>query len=227
MGFNIQKGGNFTICPAGTHVARCYMVIDLGHQPNTYMGKPKPPTRMIRLGFEFPTLLHIFDEARGKEPFTLSRSFTNVLNDRSNLRKVLNEWRGRPLTEEEITGKRDDKGAIIEPPKFTIDKVLGAPALITVTHKPKSDGQMMALLSSIAKLPVEIAGTKINMPPAVLPPILFTVDDGPTEKFKKLPEWLREEISKCSEWQKTPIEPTSQGPAPSDGEQPADSNEPF
>src|SRR5262245_26763846 len=105
MGFNIRKGGNFVICPPGTHIARCYMVVDLGDQNESYMGKKKATaTPKIRIGFEFPELKHVFDEDRGLEPYTMSRKYTNSLGDKSALKPMLNAWRGRDLTELDIKG---------------------------------------------------------------------------------------------------------------------------
>ena len=36
-----QGGGSFEICPAGTYSARCYQIIDLGHQTVEWQGTAK------------------------------------------------------------------------------------------------------------------------------------------------------------------------------------------
>jgi hypothetical protein len=229
MGFNIQKGGNFTLCPAGTHVARCYMVIDLGHQPVIFQGKVQKPRRKVRIGFEFPTLLHVFDEAKGKEPYTLSKAQALSYHEKASLRPMLNSWRGKPLTEEQLYGVFEN-GKKIKDPTFSIDKVLGAPAMVSVIHEKKADGSSVAKISSVTQLPAEIAGTPIVCPPAVIKPILFTVDDGPNEKFKTLPDWIRDECAKCVEWAGKPTgEPGAHAQAQDAGSapEPNDDNSPF
>lgn len=227
MGFNLKKGGNFTLAPAGTWPARCQMVIDLGMQPTEYMGQKKAPVQRIRIGFELPFNLHVFDEKRGQEPFTLSRAFTNSLGDKSALKPILNAWRGRPLDDIDIKGG-ERNGQKVEP--FTFVKLLGAPALITVVHEPKkSDGSMVAKISSISKLPLEIAGQKIVLPPAILKPILYSIDQGPNHPdFKLLPEWIQEDCARCIEWTNQPTEPEDDGQPVGEGAHaPTESNEPF
>jgi hypothetical protein len=228
MGFTIKKGGNFTLAPAGTHPARCYIVVDEGHQPTEYMGQKKAPRHRIRIGFELPFNKHIFDEKRGEEPFTLSREFTASFHEKAGLKPVLNAWRGRPLEELEIYGGKDPNGK--EVPPFDFAKLLGAPALITVVHEKRSDGGMVAKIASIAKLPAEMAGVKIQLPPAVLKPILFSVDAGPNDPgFAALPEWIQEICQRCEEWTSAPnVDPPDEGQPVGDGAaSPSGTDEPF
>ena len=35
----VDKGGDFKQAETGTHPARCYMILDLGHQRNEYQGE--------------------------------------------------------------------------------------------------------------------------------------------------------------------------------------------
>lgn len=204
MGFKLNKGGNFTLCPAGTHIARCHMVIDMGTHNETFEGKSLGPKRKVRIGFEFPTETHVFDEKKGAEPFTMSRKLTNSLHEKSALSPMLTAWRGRPFTSDEIA-------------TFGIDDLLGAPALVSVTHEKKTDGKVIAKISSVTKL---VKGMKC--PPAVLPTILFSVDQGPNDPtFQSLPEWIREEISECNEWSQAPDVDTDQGEA---GDAPSQDN---
>jgi len=234
MGFEIKRGGNFTLCPAGSFVARCYMVVDMGMQPVVYMGKKSNPRQKIRIGFEFPDQLHVFDEKKGEEPFTLSRSFTNSLNEKASLRPVLNSWRGRPLTDEDIAGGVIDAKTKKPKPPFTFKTLLGVPAFITVIHETrKTDNSKIAKISNIAKLPAKIGGVDLVCPPAVLPPILYSVDEGPdSPTFKRLPTWIQEECRQCLEWNEAPEDEGQQvasrgGDDGSDDGGPPDSDTPF
>ncbi len=226
MGFNLKKGGNFTLAPAGTHPARCYMVLDLGTQPIEYQGKKKEPQQKIRLGFELPFEKHVFKEEKGEEPFTLSRAFTNTLADKGTLKPILNAWRGRPLDDIDIKGGERD-GKVIKP--FSFDRLLGAGALITVVHEPRKDGSMVAKIASIAKLPAVMGGHKIELPPAILKPILYSVDDGPdSPAFKELPEWIKEECQQCIEWTQAPEDNGEPGSAaPGEAAASAAGDDPF
>lgn len=140
--------------------------------------------------WELPTELHVFKEDKGPEPFVVSKEYTLNLGDKSNLRKDLESWRGRPFTEEELKG-------------FNIGKLIGAACLISVIHKTTAGG-VYARVSTISPVVKGMA-----VPPAVLDPIVYDVDSGKNEVFNSLPDWVKAKISKCLNWQ-TP-EPEPQG----------------
>lgn len=233
MGFELKKGKNFALCPAGMWVARCYLVVDIGTQTPTFNGKRDRPRQQIMIGFEFPELLHVFDDKKGKEPFVLTKRYSNTLaGDRNNLKKDLNSWRGRPLNDLDINGGKDEAtGKDIA--KFTFDRLLGAPAMITVVHEAKKSdpATIMAKISSISKIPTHpVGGQRIVCPPAILPPILYSVDSGPNDpKFKLLPEFIQDDCMKCAEWANIP---DAHGPGgdeglPSEGSDQPNPDDPF
>lgn len=160
----------------------------MGTHKSTYQGKETGRTSgKIAIGFEFPTKLHVFDEKKGPEPFTLTARYTKTFNrQKGKLLPMLDAWRGEPLTKEMITA-------------FSFDKLIGKPATVTVVHKKKDDGSVMALISTITQL-----GEGMTCPPAILPTLLYTVDWEPNhEAFKLLPEWMQDECRKCLEWAPT------------------------
>lgn len=208
MGFELKKStGNFKLCPAGTFVARCFMVIDMGHHDESYQGRHIGLRPKVRFGFELPTKLDVFKENGPQEPYTLSIKFTNSLHEKGKLLPTLNQWRGKPLTDADIA-------------RFTIDKVLGKEAMITVVHKEKADKSKTAVISTITQL---MEG--VTCPPPIMTPILFTVDwKRDHEAFKTLPEWCQEEISACDEWKpKSPAEAAAEAATADAG--PADSGD--
>lgn len=192
MGFKIERssGGNFTPCPQGSFAGRCCMVVDLGWHLEEYMGKPKKhPSKKVRIGFETPTQKHVFDEKKGEEPFLVSKKWTNTDGSRGLFVPMLELWRGRKFTEEEWD-------------KWEISKLIGAPALITIVHKPSTDGtKIYANLANIVKLP-----QGLECPPAIIKPILFSVDPkiNPQGKshpdFALLPEFVQQECMESLEW---------------------------
>lgn len=67
-----------TMVPEGTHVGRCYAVVDLGTHHEEWKGKPKTRRKVI-LSFEFPSQMHVFKEEEGEQPMGRSKTFTNSL----------------------------------------------------------------------------------------------------------------------------------------------------
>jgi hypothetical protein len=199
MGFKPStKAGSFTLAPAGNHPARCYGVVDLGHHMATYQGKEQGLRLKALLLFEFPTKLHKFDENKGEEPFTLTLRVTNSLSEKGNLRPILESWTGRQYTPEwEET--------------FQLDKVLGWPAMVQVAHKDKENGDKFAKIITVAQVPDGLV-----VPPAILKPFAYSVEEGRNEKFKSLPQWIQEECNKCDEWKPKPqseVEAASAAPS--------------
>jgi hypothetical protein len=156
MGFIVSdKGGGkeFPPCPQGLHPARCYYVYHLGLQPDNFKGVPRWVEKCM-IGFEFPTHKLVFDEKEGPMPYTLGMPFTASLGEKSNLRKTLVAWRGRPFSEAELKA-------------FDISKVVGAPALVQVIHEQKlKDGKTKAFakIANVLPLPPEM---KALLPPAI------------------------------------------------------------
>lgn len=193
-----KGGGQRKLPPAGTHLARCYSLIDIGTQESTFQNEAKL-TRKVRISFELPNEQEVFAEERGKEPFTISREFTLSLHEKAGLRKVLESWRGRAFNAQELE-------------KFDLAKLIGQPAMISIGHEPKKDGS-----GNFAKLlTVSTLMKGMTLPPAILKPIEYSVHQGRDEVFHSLPDWLKEKIAKCAEWTQ---------PAPSEAAEPAQSPE--
>jgi hypothetical protein len=177
-----SSGGTSTPAPSGTHVARCVQVIDLGTQKDDgkYGLKIQPK---LRLTWELPTELHTFREENGEEPFVVGKEYTLNLGDKSNLRKDLESWRGRPFTPQELEG-------------FDVSKLLGAVCMLNIVHKPKADGS--GVYANIAGISPLMKG--ITCPPAVMALLCYEVSMGRNEVFGKIPEWLRKKIEGCENW---------------------------
>jgi hypothetical protein len=110
------------LIPAGTYVARCYSVVHLGHVTQKYMGEEKL-VDLVRFTWELPTELKCFNADKGQQPCAISKEMTFSLNEKSNLRAMLNAWRGKALTEEEAKA-------------FDLAKLIGAPCMINLIHQP-------------------------------------------------------------------------------------------
>lgn len=115
-------GGSFEQPPVGTHVARCVKVIDIGTQQGEYEGKANFRRQTI-IGWELPNELMTEGEYKGK-PFIVSRFYTASLGEKANLRKDLQNWRGRDFTPQELAG-------------FDPRNILGACCMLSLTLNDK------------------------------------------------------------------------------------------
>lgn len=156
---------NFELPPEGTHIARCYQVIDLGEQQTSF-----GPKRKILVNFELPNELM----ADGR-PFSVGNRYTPSLNEKAILRQHLESWRGKAFTEGELEG-------------FDIFKVLGHPAMVSVVHS-ESNGKNYANIKSVTALP-----RGMECPPAVNKFIAFNTEDYDKVELDLLPEWLHKVI---------------------------------
>lgn len=177
-----EGSGSFQLVPAGSHVARCIWVIDLGTQQEEFQGKPRIQHK-CRLGFELPENLAVFSEEKGEEPFFVGKEYTLSLDPKANLRKDLESWRGKQFNEDEAK-------------RFDLEKLLGVPALVTITHGTSGTSKKTySKITGISPLP-----RAMTCPPRILDTIFYSVDMGNSDAFKKLPEWIKEKIMESNEW---------------------------
>jgi hypothetical protein len=99
----------------GDALAVCFNVFNLGLQETKFGNKPQ----MI-IYFEIDQR-YSAGEYRGKRMLIGTRPYTATLSEKGNLRPMLESWRGKPFTENELKG-------------WDIRKVKGAPAIITIAH---------------------------------------------------------------------------------------------
>lgn len=147
-------GGDFEQPPAGTHIARCIKMIDIGTQRGEYQGKANSKRQVI-IGFELPLELLTEGDAAGK-PFTVSRFYTASLSEKANLRKDLANWRGRDFTQQELLG-------------FDSKNILDKACMLSLT--PNDKGKVR--LTGIMSLP---KGSVI--PPRINPLVYFSLEPG-------------------------------------------------
>jgi hypothetical protein len=164
-------GGDFPKAPVGTHVARCYQVIDLGHQKITWNGSEKWQPKVM---LTWELLNAKMEDGR---PFSVSSRYTLSLAETSQLRPLLESWRGKAFTDEEAQG-------------FDIRNVLGKYCLLGVVHNPK-DGKVYTNVSAALKLP-----QGMDKPAPVNQDLYFNLDTDPIEK---LPEWIQNIVKKSKE----------------------------
>ncbi len=171
-------GGDFEQCPPGTHMARCVRLIDLGTQKNEWppnSGKFKMKNQIF-IGFETPD--EMLETDKGMQPFIVGRFLTNSLAETSNMRPLLEGWRGKAFTDAELDG-------------FDLGVLLGLPCLITVVHK--ANGK--AGISNISKL---MKGQVCPEP--TNKPVGYWIEEHDQKVFDTLPEGIQKIIMRSPEY---------------------------
>lgn len=183
----IARGSQSTFkpVPPGSHLARCYRIIDLGTQVSSYLGVEKSQHKAM---FQFE--VHGEDEdgnplvtSKG-EPMSISKNYSVFLGQNTSLRADLESWRGKPFTKEEIEG-------------FNLANVLGHWCLITVIKTTGKDGNEYANISAISPVPKAM---KVNLPEPVNEAKMFSIKDPDMELFESLSVKLKEKIMNSPEW---------------------------
>ena len=158
MAITAPRGTTREPVPAGTYPARLYKVIHYGTIPNTYLGEQKM-TNTIRLDFELPTETKVFDKAKGEQPLSISKEYTLSMNEKANLCKDLESWRGKKFTDEDAVN-------------FNILSVIGKECMINIAHKTSnSTGNVYSYIASISPMP-----KGMECPPQVNPSFVWDYD---------------------------------------------------
>lgn len=161
-----ETGGDFELAPEGVHNAVCTKIIDLGLQESTYNGVTSLK-RKVLIEWE------LADEKRKDgEPFLVASRYTLSLGKNAQLRKVLQSWRGKAFTKEELAG-------------FDLEKVLGAPCQVQIVHTEAANGNTYANVESI--MPLAKGATK-PQPSGEL--LIFSCDAPDRAVIDKLSEKL-------------------------------------
>lgn len=171
----------FEIIPAGSYPARCYSMIELGTNEETYQGVSKMVNK-VRITWELPTETMIFKEERGPEPRVISKEFTLSMHEKANLRAFLENWRGKSFTEKEAEA-------------FDVTNLLGVPCLLSITHKAATNGNTYANISSVSLLP-----KGMECPEMINERQELSFDDFNQELFDQLPDFIKEKISMSDEY---------------------------
>jgi hypothetical protein len=146
----VAKGGggkDFEPCPAGLFQAVCVDVVDLGVQESPFKDERTGKTKFVhKISIRWQVEVED-DEGNpvrrddGKR-FLVSQFYTLSLNEKANLRRDLESWRGKRFTEEEI-----NEG-------FDVERLVGANCLLNLVHS--EDGKyanVKAVLPIKAKTP--------------------------------------------------------------------------
>jgi hypothetical protein len=170
---------NFKPAPQGVHRAVCYRLIDLGTQQREYQGQTSH-ARQVMVSWE------LADEfMEDGQPFTVSKFYTWSMNEKANLRKDLEAWRGKPF---DATDLGPDG-------KFKPTNLIGAPCQLNIVHKPKDGGGTSVKIAGI--MPMAKGQEKPTPHNATL---FFSLDDYKPAQMEQLSEKIRAMITVSPEY---------------------------
>lgn len=181
-------GTDFQLAPTGNHLARCYRIVDMGTQPNTYGTN----LRKILINWE----LHGDDDegnplvnSDGK-PLMVSGNYTLSLSEKATLRSLLEAWRNKPFTLEELSG-------------FDITALLDKWCMVTIVHgASKLNQKMYANVQTVSPVPQAIKKdglpdginkiASLSLEPETFDQKLFdSLSDGLKKKIIDSPEYKK------------------------------------
>ena len=181
-------GGDYLLCPAGTHPSVLVGVIDLGTHWESYQGQLERKVRRILLCWEIEC------DIDGKDcRITVGRDFNVSINDKgglfygqkSSLRLLLEAWRGQQFAD----------GDVIDPLK-----ALGLACLVQITHEKTKGGKEVSRIKGASKLVKGMAPLK---PTYNLVSYLADSDSAaPSEDWlpRVYGEKIEEVLERCLEW---------------------------
>lgn len=182
MGIIAKQAKERELVPAGSHAARCFRMIHLGHIPDDGQFNKGYPVNKVILYFEIPNEMRVFSEERGEEPMSISKEYTVSLGEKSNLRGDLESWRGKTFTTDQLAG-------------FDITDVISVPCLINVIHKTsKSTGNPYHYIAGISPMP-----KGMTCPDQINPSFIFDFDQN-FNNLELLHEYFQDKIKSSVEY---------------------------
>jgi hypothetical protein len=173
------------LIPAGNYIARCYQMIQIGTVKEIVMGEPKVMHK-VRIGWELPTELKIFNAEKGEQPCVISNEYTLSMHEKSTLRKMLASWRGKDFTIEEAKC-------------FDITKLLGVACMLNIIHKPseKDPTNIYEKIAGVSPMP-----KGVPCPPQINRTLRLEFDSFDYDVFNTLPDFIKTKIQSSEEYKK-------------------------
>lgn len=171
----------------GVYPAVCTKIIDLGIQYNDTFNKSN---QQVKIFWDIPSeTVEINGETVNRQ---VSKEYTMSLNEKSNLRKSLQSWRGKAFTTEECQG-------------FDLHCILGQSCQLQIIHKTSERGTYAAV-DSIMALPKGTPQIKAESTS------YFDMDDPESYSvFYDLPKFVQEKIALAENFEETGLELSMKG----------------
>lgn len=177
------SGSPRELIPAGNYIARCYQMIEIGTVTEFVMGK-QTILKKVRIGWELPTELKVFNTEKGEQPLAISKEYTLSMHEKSNLRKDLKSWRGKDFTEDEAKS-------------FDITKLIGVACMLNIIHRPgvQDPTKVYEQIAGITAIP-----KGMKAPPLINELFVLSYDDFDQSKFEILPDFIKTKMQGSLEY---------------------------
>jgi hypothetical protein len=129
----------------GQFVGQCVDTIDLGEKVESFPGTPDKLAHKCAIVFRTGER----NEDTG-EYIDISREFTVSMGDLANLRKFLEQWRGKPYTPDEI-----EQGV-------PLHKLAGNHGLLTIAHRTSGKGKVYANVTACVGVPKQMRSSLVD-----------------------------------------------------------------
>lgn len=189
MSFYVEDtGGSFESTPVGSHLARCYRIVDVGTQKSEYQGQVKY-LHKVMLGWEIHGVNEDGTPIKMKDgrPFAMFKNYTLSWSDKATLRIDLQAWRGRPFTAEEMR-------------RFDLKTILGAWCMLNVIERQGTDGKMYVNVANISPVPAMIKQN--GLPAAINKNEMFNLSEPDMAMFETFSDNLKKKIQNSPEWER-------------------------
>lgn len=181
-------GTDFQLAPSGNHLARCYRIVDMGSHQNSYGNV----LRKILVSWE----LHGEDEEGNPlatpdgKPLMISGNYTLSLSEKATLRALLEAWRNKPFTLDELAG-------------FDITALLDKWCMLTIVHETSNKNQKTyANVKTISPVPQAIK--KNGLPDGINKVASLSLEPETFDRglFDSLSDGLKKKIMESPEYKK-------------------------
>lgn len=188
MSFYVEATSHreFKMVPPGTHLARCYRLVDLGTQTVDWQGQQKFQHK-IMLGWE----IHGEDD-QGQplvtdegEPLAMFKNYTLSWSENATLRKDLQTWRGAPWSDDEAK-------------RFNLQNILGQWCMVNVIHRAGENGKTYANIAGLSPVPAIIK--KAGIPEGHNEIQIFRLNDPDWVLFETFSKGLKAKIEASPEY---------------------------
>jgi len=188
----------FKLVPTGSHLGRCYRLVDLGTQKTDYMGTMKAQ-RKIMIGWEL-----FGEDDKGNplltddgKPMAIFKNYTMSWADGATLRKDLQSWRNKAFSAKEMD-------------EFDLKTVIGVYCMINVVHKA-TENNVYANVGGVGPVPTLIK--QAGLPEPVNENQIFMISNPNMKIFETFGEGLRHKIESSPEWQMRGSRKATQAPS--------------
>jgi hypothetical protein len=135
-----DSGGTFTPHPEGQYAMLCVDVVNLGVNVESFPGQE--PREVAKVAIVFAS----GDRQPDASLTLVTTEMTLSANEKANLRKFLESWRGKSYTAEQAEAG------------LPVNKLYGQSALVSIEHVTTRKGRKFAKIASIGPLPKAMPG---------------------------------------------------------------------